>query len=564
MAIRIFDPRGVREAVVVVALALMASSSSYAEPPGVTAATSPFTDIAGTTFEADIRWLYAEGITKGCSATLFCPNQSVSREQMASFLVRMFELPATATDFFSDDETSGFEVEINRLAAAGITRGCTATRYCPRADVRRDEMASFLARAARLRAGLGRDYFDDDDGSSHEPNIDRVAAAGIATGCAAQSYCPSFIVTRGQMAAFLHRVRVPLPHPLVAIATLFVSPSGSDADNDCLTAASPCRTPRYGLSMVLNGDTLTIAAGTYKDAGLFTGRDVTITGDPAGGTIIDASQQADSEGILSIDPGAIVTLDHLTLMGGLGGNSPTYGGAISNDGVLVISNSTIRDSRAAGCGGAIRNLSGSVTVSNSTISQNVADSCGGGIASFLGSLTVVNSTIAGNVATDDGGGIAAHGTIVTVVNSTISGNTADIGGGIWAGGVSSPLELANTIVAGNAGGNSSIEPATSLGSIVGIPAGLTLADILVPDGLKDNGGATETIALTDSDANPARHNGDWATCAAAPVSGPSQRTRRTPSSAAGLVGSGPTRWSSRIRSSPATAARSTRTSSPGP
>ncbi len=64
---------------------------------------------------------------------------------------------------------------------------------------------------------------------------------------------------------------------------------------------------------------------------------------------------------------------------------------------------------------------------------------------------------------------------------------------------------------------------TKLASIVGIPAGLTLADILDPAGLADNGGPTETIALTDSATNPARHKADAATCAAAPVGGLDQR-----------------------------------------
>lgn len=74
-------------------------------------------------------------------------------------------------------------------------------------------MASFIARAAELTVGAGRDYFGDDDGNTHEPNIDRNAAAGITTGCASYEYCPSAGVTRGQMAAFLHRILVPVAPP---------------------------------------------------------------------------------------------------------------------------------------------------------------------------------------------------------------------------------------------------------------------------------------------------------------------------------------------------------------
>jgi hypothetical protein len=61
--------------------------------------------------------------------------------------------------------------------------------------------------------GGGRDYFNDDDGNTHEVNIDRNAAAGLTTGCAPFKYCPSTSVTREQMAAFLHRILVPVAPP---------------------------------------------------------------------------------------------------------------------------------------------------------------------------------------------------------------------------------------------------------------------------------------------------------------------------------------------------------------
>jgi CSLREA domain-containing protein len=174
---------------------------------------SPFTDIATSGFEDEIEWLYANGITAGCSATRYCPKGTVTREQMASFLARMFRLPPTGTDFFTDDETSTHEGNINRLAAAGITTGCSPTTFCPKAEVTRAQMASFIARAADLTVGGGRDYFDDDDASTHEANIDRIAAAGITTGCGSFKYCPSSSVTREQMAAFLRRILVPASSP---------------------------------------------------------------------------------------------------------------------------------------------------------------------------------------------------------------------------------------------------------------------------------------------------------------------------------------------------------------
>ena len=161
-------------------------------------------DWSGSGFAADIAWLYSTGITEGCWPELFCPLRLVSRAQMASFLARALNLPAATSDFFTDDETSPHEADINRIAAVGITLGCRPGSFCPELAVSRQEMASFLARAFALPDAT-TDFFTDDEASPHEADINRIAAAGITTGCAAGSYCPTAYVTREQMAAFLHR-----------------------------------------------------------------------------------------------------------------------------------------------------------------------------------------------------------------------------------------------------------------------------------------------------------------------------------------------------------------------
>jgi hypothetical protein len=198
--------------IAVTALAFVSLIGVVAQPGPATAA-SPFTDIGQSAFQADIEWLYAEGITAGCTATRFCPTATVTRAQMASFLARMFELDATSTDYFTDDESSSHEASINRVRAAGITGGCTPTTFCPEASVTREQMAAFLVRAAELTEGAGRNYFYDDNGRSLEVHIDRAAAAGIASGCATWRFCPTRAVTREQMAAFLHRVVDPVSPP---------------------------------------------------------------------------------------------------------------------------------------------------------------------------------------------------------------------------------------------------------------------------------------------------------------------------------------------------------------
>ena len=164
----------------------------------------PFTDIRSSTFYNEILWLYSEGITGGCGGSKFCPEGAVTREQMASFLARALSLPGTSRDFFSDDNSSPHEGDINRVAAAGITGGCAASRFCPRSNVTRAQMASFLVRALHL-PGTRTNYFDDDDSNIHENQINALARSGITGGCDTRAYCPNANVTRGQMAAFLKR-----------------------------------------------------------------------------------------------------------------------------------------------------------------------------------------------------------------------------------------------------------------------------------------------------------------------------------------------------------------------
>jgi hypothetical protein len=164
----------------------------------------PFGDIAGHKFADDIVWALENGITTGCGGGNYCPDEDVTRAQMATFLTRALDLPNTSEDFFSDDDSSPHHNAINRVAEAGITTGCGGGKYCPNEPVTRAQMATFLTRALELPR-TSEDFFTDDDSSPHQKAINRLAAAGITTGCTATKFCPNKVVTRGQMAAFLHR-----------------------------------------------------------------------------------------------------------------------------------------------------------------------------------------------------------------------------------------------------------------------------------------------------------------------------------------------------------------------
>ena len=161
-----------------------------------------------------IEGLYNAGVTSGCGSGNFCPTTTVTRDQMAVFLLRgkhgSSYSPPVPSGVFSDVPMSYWAAAwIERLAAEGITAGCGSGNYCPTLPVTRDQMAVFL-----LRAKYGSSYSPPtasgvfgDVPTDHwaAPWIEQLATEGITAGCGGGNYCPATPVTRDQMAVFLVR-----------------------------------------------------------------------------------------------------------------------------------------------------------------------------------------------------------------------------------------------------------------------------------------------------------------------------------------------------------------------
>ncbi|HEV2087983.1 MAG TPA: S-layer homology domain-containing protein, partial [Cryptosporangiaceae bacterium] len=173
-----------------------------------------FTDVpAGSTHEAAVDCITWWGVTLR-SSDRYMPGAGVTRGQMASFLSRAVlnsggSLPPATNPFF-DDDASVHQEAIGRLAAAGLVQGTGAGRFAPDAPVSREQMATFLVRVLRYRTGTdapaGLDWFSDDTGSVHEANINSAATAGLAGGSGYGTYVPRATVRRDQMATFLSRL----------------------------------------------------------------------------------------------------------------------------------------------------------------------------------------------------------------------------------------------------------------------------------------------------------------------------------------------------------------------
>lgn len=159
--------------------------------------------------------LYKAKITNGCQTTpvrLFCPGCGLTRAQAVTFLVRAGGIstanpPATPT--FSDvPATNTFYAAIEAAAKAGITQGCSATKFCPDDPVTRGQMAAFITRTIGWPlSNPATATFPVDVPTTHifyKP-IETLAKMCVTNGCGTGKFCPDDAVTRGQAAIFIAR-----------------------------------------------------------------------------------------------------------------------------------------------------------------------------------------------------------------------------------------------------------------------------------------------------------------------------------------------------------------------
>src|SRR5690606_23328552 len=157
-----------------------AGNMSEDGPLVVVTTAQDFLDTNGHVFHDDAAWLSATGITRGCHPPAndrFCPDDPVTRGQMAAFLARALARAPAPPATFPDTTGPLFAGDAACLAPTGITRGCNPPandRFCPDDPVTRGQMAAFLARALGLPpAPPGT--FTDTTGTVFARDIDSLA-----------------------------------------------------------------------------------------------------------------------------------------------------------------------------------------------------------------------------------------------------------------------------------------------------------------------------------------------------------------------------------------------------
>jgi streptogramin lyase len=195
-------------------------------------------------YSAAVNLLAQHGITVGCGSDNYCATQNVTRAQMAIFMVRAIEggdnFTFSPTPYFTDVQTTDFGFKwIQKMKELGITAGCTVTAYCPNDNVTRAQMAIFLMRIRYGKAGppdfRTQPYFTDEPATdtTYFKWIQRLKQDGITAGCTVSTYCPNAPVIRGDMAIFIMRGAfnqlLPANTPVISSInppTLTIGPAG--------------------------------------------------------------------------------------------------------------------------------------------------------------------------------------------------------------------------------------------------------------------------------------------------------------------------------------------------
>jgi predicted outer membrane repeat protein len=314
-----------------------------------------------------------------------------------------------------------------------------------------------------------------------------------------------------------------------AYATTWYVPG--DGSGVCTIANPNCNTIQAAIDAATSGDTIVLGSGTFTEHGIVIDKDLTIQGQGASATIVQAAATAGGvdDRVFEVNSGVTATLEDLTVQNGkrswasgyacpaCGGgirnlgnltltrctikdNAAIVGGGIHNEGTLAINESTLTGNRGKvvfdGYGGGVYNNGGTVTITDSVFTDNVGSMKGGGIYNASGTVTVTDTIFSGNSASSEGGGICNNAGTLTVTACTFSSNSAPgigWGGGIKAGGT---VTVTDSTFSDNTGGQGG-------GAIAANGPSLTVTgSTFSGNSAKDGGGienmsSSTTVSLTN-------------------------------------------------------------------
>jgi pectate lyase len=190
---------------IVALAAVMALLASATPARGV----AGFGDVgAGRFYSEPVQWMVDEAITTGTSATCFSPDDDVTRGQAAAFMWRMEGSPKGSPPHpFTDIVSSWQQDAVSWMAHNDITTGTSPSEYSPDDPLTRGELAALLHRLAGLPPAPAPDQFSDVVTPWQITPVGWLLDQKITTGTSATAFSPDENVTRGQLATFFYRYK---------------------------------------------------------------------------------------------------------------------------------------------------------------------------------------------------------------------------------------------------------------------------------------------------------------------------------------------------------------------
>lgn len=187
-------------------LAILAFAGAVTGGTTPAAGVAGFGDVeAGRFYTAAVQWMVDGEMTNGTSSTCFSPDAFVSRGQAAAFIWRMEGRPLGSPPHGFVDVVAPWQQEaVSWMRAEGITTGTSPTTYSPDRLITRGELAVMLHRLAGTPSAGPSAFVDVVELWQIEP-VGWLLSEGITTGTSPTTFSPAEDVTRGQLAAFLHR-----------------------------------------------------------------------------------------------------------------------------------------------------------------------------------------------------------------------------------------------------------------------------------------------------------------------------------------------------------------------
>lgn len=178
---------------------------------------NPLIDVAeGAWYYEPILYCYENGLMRGTGQNTFSPDAPTNRAMIVSILWRLENTPSAPESTFADVPVDEYYAKAVAWASANdIVAGYDSQRFCPQDPVTREQLAAILYRYAVYKgydvsqtASL-ETFTDAGDISAYaEPALSWAAAKNIIHGMENQSLLPCGNATRAQMAVILNGLQL--------------------------------------------------------------------------------------------------------------------------------------------------------------------------------------------------------------------------------------------------------------------------------------------------------------------------------------------------------------------